>query len=728
MPPPLLKQPSQSGDIESGAPVRPGWGEGCGHTHTMTMLPALLEPTALIGGAEGASLGPMTTGEAPEAAQLRPSFLEELLHQTNSLPDAIPSLADEGNPIGPGNGPPIAFLDREDSGTPNQSTRMRVPTLPTCRAGERDQGPGGRAAPAITMDQGTCDPCIVLRSAAAPVTAATSAAGVRTEDTPEGADAPTPARPHQRSVLPPQAEEVPDWPGLAVGRPGQARPEPDARDRSAPERPLGRAPAKGNGDRASSLGPTVLPVISEAGARSGVGDLPAPPGRTATGEEGRLLAHPEPGPELGWGAPSPSAPPTGPSRPAAAPARPPEAGPFLPPPARAEGGETSSARAPLLVEAAGQGAAAGPTALPASDPQTAPDPAPRAEAATQFPGFLVRLWGTRDDGRGPAGAGDSGRVTDGPWAEAEMLSARVTVSTATPGPDGSDGSAAGPEAGVRRGSADGREGARSPVSHARPGLVAQPAGNHPEPSPAEQTGPAGFEAPGNAQTHPDQGRAEPTPSEERVSPDRTDRPVSPVREHGERRARLSVSSRGVEPQLADSTIGLASSRSGVASLPGGSEGLVDRPDLMDQIGSAARAAGQVGGLPDAAMPRCSRVRIHLRPPELGVVHLLLESRDGQLSAHFHATDVRVQGWLQANADALRAHLTESGVNLHELTLSAPGHQGGGHGGTLQPQDWQPRGESLRSPEGPGAGRAAEPLQARMDSLLDRSATMVDWFA
>ncbi|GEM_PF-4743929 len=72
----------------------------------------------------------------------------------------------------------------------------------------------------------------------------------------------------------------------------------------------------------------------------------------------------------------------------------------------------------------------------------------------------------------------------------------------------------------------------------------------------------------------------------------------------------------------------------------------------------------------------SRVLVELQPRGLGSLEIAVESRDGELRAHFHSTSAQVHAWLETNAAALREHLRGAGVSLQDLTLSTSAEDGG----------------------------------------------------
>jgi len=93
---------------------------------------------------------------------------------------------------------------------------------------------------------------------------------------------------------------------------------------------------------------------------------------------------------------------------------------------------------------------------------------------------------------------------------------------------------------------------------------------------------------------------------------------------------------------------------------------LDTAALLGQIGAGARRALEL-----------SRVSVQLNPPDLGTIHIAVQSRQGQLSAHFHATHPAVGAWLESHADSLRSELTEAGLSLQHFSLSGESWQRSG---------------------------------------------------
>jgi hypothetical protein len=99
--------------------------------------------------------------------------------------------------------------------------------------------------------------------------------------------------------------------------------------------------------------------------------------------------------------------------------------------------------------------------------------------------------------------------------------------------------------------------------------------------------------------------------------------------------------------------------------------------LLGQLEAGLLTALRGGERLDPSTPACSRVTVQLHPPDLGSVAIAVESREGRLSAHFHASHQLVHAWIESQAPALRSHLAEAGLMLHEMTLSTSSHQGEG---------------------------------------------------
>ena len=115
----------------------------------------------------------------------------------------------------------------------------------------------------------------------------------------------------------------------------------------------------------------------------------------------------------------------------------------------------------------------------------------------------------------------------------------------------------------------------------------------------------------------------------------------------------------------------------------------------------------------------SRVMVQLRPPKLGAIEIAVESRSGQLQAHFHATHTAVHAWLRENMPTLRAQLAEAGLNLNDFTLSTSAQ----HQHDLPPalsSPWQRDKHGVRIPAGPA-------IRSLPEAVADAS-RMVDCFA
>jgi flagellar hook-length control protein FliK len=97
----------------------------------------------------------------------------------------------------------------------------------------------------------------------------------------------------------------------------------------------------------------------------------------------------------------------------------------------------------------------------------------------------------------------------------------------------------------------------------------------------------------------------------------------------------------------------------------------------------------------------SRVTVQLHPRELGEVRIAVESRNGQLSAHFQASHAAVQTWLEANTGSLRTQLAEAGLHLQSMTLSTSAEQRGQQQGTGQPAVFrEPQAQAPKAPVEP----------------------------
>ena len=119
--------------------------------------------------------------------------------------------------------------------------------------------------------------------------------------------------------------------------------------------------------------------------------------------------------------------------------------------------------------------------------------------------------------------------------------------------------------------------------------------------------------------------------------------------------------------------------------------VADPRAVLEQVEGAARKAA-----------RLSRVTVQLRPPELGTIQISVESRGGNLSAHFQASHPVVRAWLESNAGTLRSELSESGLPFQNMSFSTAGQEQGGQW-TGERQE-APEGEV---PFGPGAKAGPE---------------------
>jgi flagellar hook-length control protein FliK len=129
--------------------------------------------------------------------------------------------------------------------------------------------------------------------------------------------------------------------------------------------------------------------------------------------------------------------------------------------------------------------------------------------------------------------------------------------------------------------------------------------------------------------------------------------------------------------------------------------------LLDQIGSGALRASQL-----------SRVTIQLHPPDLGTVAVAVESRNGQIYAHFHSTHPFVQAWIETNAPALRSHMTSAGVALHDITVSTSTQEQGSH----------ERRQPLAQAENAQRERAGQPAAHPAAAQPSAGDSAVDWLA
>ena len=119
--------------------------------------------------------------------------------------------------------------------------------------------------------------------------------------------------------------------------------------------------------------------------------------------------------------------------------------------------------------------------------------------------------------------------------------------------------------------------------------------------------------------------------------------------------------------------------------------MADPRAVLEQVEGAARSA-----------VRLSRVTVQLRPPELGTIQIAVESREGNLSAHFQASHPAVRAWLESNAVTLRWELSESGLPFQSMSFSTTGQEQGGRW-TGERQE-APQGEA---PFGPGTEAGPE---------------------
>lgn len=135
---------------------------------------------------------------------------------------------------------------------------------------------------------------------------------------------------------------------------------------------------------------------------------------------------------------------------------------------------------------------------------------------------------------------------------------------------------------------------------------------------------------------------------------------------------------------------------------------LDASHLAEQIENGARRA-----------VRLSRVTVRLHPPDLGVMHIAVESRDGGLSAHFHATHPAVHQWLETHEPALRTQLAEAGLLFQDLDFSGSSQQQG----RGWPQE-EPTAPSSLPREGPSLASSA----AMAERLRGQTPGLADWLA
>jgi len=102
---------------------------------------------------------------------------------------------------------------------------------------------------------------------------------------------------------------------------------------------------------------------------------------------------------------------------------------------------------------------------------------------------------------------------------------------------------------------------------------------------------------------------------------------------------------------------------------------LDALQLLDQIDAGVRKA-----------IRLSRVTVQLHPPELGVLQVAVQSHEGNLSAHFHASHPALHSWLESSAPALRAHLADAGLTFNDVSFSAGSDERGGQWPGQAPAD------------------------------------------
>jgi flagellar hook-length control protein FliK len=135
---------------------------------------------------------------------------------------------------------------------------------------------------------------------------------------------------------------------------------------------------------------------------------------------------------------------------------------------------------------------------------------------------------------------------------------------------------------------------------------------------------------------------------------------------------------------------------------------IDPAAFLDQIEAGARRALTL-----------SRVTLHLRPPDLGTLHIAVESREGVVSAHFHASHPAVATWLESNAGSLRSHLSGSGLTFNDLSFSAASQDGGGRSTYDRPPAPDPS---------PALGPQAKRPGAPQASLTKTYTGAADWRA
>jgi hypothetical protein len=108
-----------------------------------------------------------------------------------------------------------------------------------------------------------------------------------------------------------------------------------------------------------------------------------------------------------------------------------------------------------------------------------------------------------------------------------------------------------------------------------------------------------------------------------------------------------------------------------------------------------------------------RMRIELRPPELGRVELRVELRDGVLHTMMHAEHAHTAALLRDALDDLRARLTADGMRSGRLSVDEHGVGGGrDHDGSAPP-------DLPKAAAAPGAAPAPESsISPDPDALLD----------
>jgi len=494
-----------------------------------------------------------------------------------------------------------------------------------------------------------------------------------------------------------------------------AQPESDVPDRSAPGRPLGRAPdSEPRQSEEANRTVVVVPPVLLAAVPEAVAGPPVVP--ASASDMGQVTTS---APLSGvLDAVADIAPPAGPSLRSADPARPSTNGPLLPPPARAESAILSAREFP-----------------PAQDaphvhlPEAPTEPQPRA---TVGPG--------RDESR-PYGNGAPAEA-DG---AAEPLPRPSSPIGATAAVSARDAAAprdsepvASPEAASRPALPSAPQ--IAPATTPQAALTAAPAvpqeqltqlditivqavqTSRDAPAVPVRTDSAP-ETTGRTQAQTPTAPAEASagaPRQQDAAPEGTEavaaaRPDPPTlpRERGEKELRAARATRA--PALVEPLADQANPAAAIAARPLGdvrhagpvhevnlARSLVDL-NLLDQIGSGALKATQL-----------SRVTIQLYPPDLGSVAVAVESRDGRLCAHFHSTHPFVQTWIESHAPALRAHLANAGVGLQDITVSTSA-QDNGFGRHQPPLDEQ---FAWRGPQQTDSGRHAMRQNVIGDNVVD----------